>query len=374
MKNMFISLGCLLLFLTWACNNPEASTEGEASTPAFRPTSTEPLQLTVNIDHFRMRAQPALDAAVVHTLRLGEQVQYLGEQSSFTTRITLRQVPFDEPWLKVRTKEGQEGWIFAGGVHFDPNTTLQGHNLMQLRLQQFFGVSLAQSVEQYRLQFGEAKTDAQLAQAYFRSQLLRDSLNMILGDKLRGDGFGTEVPDMTWLQWGFPGFQAGLAAEGTILILYTNYKEWSRRALQTTGQEDEQFFALQFEIFPLDSIEQDFPSWQIPVADYVALSKLGEGRHRQLLERANQLEAEGSLFDAPIDQLKDHLVQDILDSPNGYWNKQELILQELDQILEAPFGILTPTDREKLEERRKSFEKPEENEIDLNNKPKFGMD
>jgi len=65
-----------------------------------------------------MREEATTNSPIVITLKEGEPLDYGGERSDFTEKISLRGTLFDEPWLKVTTKSGKEGWVYGGGVKF----------------------------------------------------------------------------------------------------------------------------------------------------------------------------------------------------------------------------------------------------------------
>ena len=51
-----------------------------------------------------------------------EALEFTGEKSNGTEEIVLRGVAYDEPWLKVKTKDGTEGWVFGGAVKREGET------------------------------------------------------------------------------------------------------------------------------------------------------------------------------------------------------------------------------------------------------------
>lgn len=70
------------------------------------------------VDRLRMRVEPDTKSDVVAEIAEGAALTYLDEKTDFTQQITLRGKAFDEPWLKVSTTEGKEGWVYGGGVKF----------------------------------------------------------------------------------------------------------------------------------------------------------------------------------------------------------------------------------------------------------------
>ena len=75
-------------------------------------------ELYITIDSFNFRTTPKLDGAVIKKLRLSEKVVYLNQITDFSQKIFVDQNWEDEPWVKVRTIEGDEGWVYGAGVSY----------------------------------------------------------------------------------------------------------------------------------------------------------------------------------------------------------------------------------------------------------------
>ncbi len=109
----------LLTALLGSCgqDNPEQPTP---PAPTITPDSTEvapaPTLLYPWVDNLNLREAPKTSATVVAKANSGDALIYLEEQTDFTEEIKLRGKTYDEPWVKVRTSEGQEGWVFAGAL------------------------------------------------------------------------------------------------------------------------------------------------------------------------------------------------------------------------------------------------------------------
>lgn len=74
--------------------------------------------LFVTIDDLNVRNAPDLDGEVIVQLPLYEEVEFLNEWTDFTTEVNLGKEVTNEPWIKVRTTKGQEGWVYGAGVHY----------------------------------------------------------------------------------------------------------------------------------------------------------------------------------------------------------------------------------------------------------------
>ena len=117
----------IIIFLTiltafFACKDTNSSTSAETRVPAVEDIDTSyvnppsTIQYYSWVDKLRLRAQPDTKSKVVAELKEGSLLDYLFEKTDFTQKITLRGKAYDEPWYKIRTAEGIEGWVYGGGV------------------------------------------------------------------------------------------------------------------------------------------------------------------------------------------------------------------------------------------------------------------
>ena len=74
--------------------------------------------LYITIDNLKLRKAPSLDSVVVATLPLFEEVYFMNEVTEFKTQISLGYEITKEPWVKVQTKKGKDGWVYGAGVHY----------------------------------------------------------------------------------------------------------------------------------------------------------------------------------------------------------------------------------------------------------------
>lgn len=75
-------------------------------------------RLYVTINNLKLRTGPSLDSAAVEILPLFEEVYFLNEVTEFTTELSLGYEMANEPWVKVRSKKGKDGWVYGAGVHY----------------------------------------------------------------------------------------------------------------------------------------------------------------------------------------------------------------------------------------------------------------
>lgn len=75
--------------------------------------------LFVVIDDLNLRTEPSLNSDVIDVLNLFSEVEYLQERTDFTTELKLNEeISANEPWLKVRSPKGREGWVYGAGVDY----------------------------------------------------------------------------------------------------------------------------------------------------------------------------------------------------------------------------------------------------------------
>jgi hypothetical protein len=142
-----LMLGLIVIFLFWMARQCARSgntdtmqpiaTEQNTSTPTplegntttvttTRPVKRDtiiqkeyvnrPMSLFIWVNGLKVRTEPYLTSSIVTELSLNAQVTYEGEISPFKQKITLEGVEYDERWLKIKTADGKQGWIYGGGI------------------------------------------------------------------------------------------------------------------------------------------------------------------------------------------------------------------------------------------------------------------
>ena len=362
----------LLFFLSlicFACGNDPQTDETTAPTttvisPPAKPATTK---LTANIDHLRLRAEAGTSGETVTMLQKGDVMYDLGEVSDFTTKVELRGVKYDEPWLKVKTADGQTGWVYAGGVYFDPTEASDLiDQILRKRLASFYGEATAKEIADYQNAYARARSDREFAAALRKADKVITEINKASENSTLGVHIldSDKKPDIRWLRQSFPGYRLGSAAEGTILYLYRDFKQMQDKAGQTKGKADDDYLNLEMLVHAADSIEYFYPSYFMQTWDYGGFSLLGEGKHLAILEKANETMAKHpGIFDTEINKIKDDLVHDMTAAPEGYWYEKSRILSEFDKIMKAELGILTKKDKIALSAQRNRLENPAANNI-----------
>ena len=236
---------CLLLCLIWgSCGEEKPQNEpSSVAQPTLKKENTpSSIVLKANMDHLRMRDGAGTDGKILGNFSMGDELIYQGERSDFTTAVNLRGYPYEEYWLKIKTKDGQEGWVYGGGVTFGEDLEADlVKPLVDNRLSKLFGKKLFAEIQDYQLNYKKAATSEELAATYRQASVLRDELVKILHNDIEVTDPQKTV-DMTWLEASMPGFIKQLVAEGTMFTLFFYYEDWLKKAQRTKGNEDNNFF------------------------------------------------------------------------------------------------------------------------------------
>ncbi len=128
MSKLLVNSLLIIITLFFSCkntSNPLSENKGvdapvAVDTAAKAPVPATPAvtEIYTWVNELRMREEPTTNSPIVVTLKEGEPLDFAGEKSDFTEKISLRGTLFEEPWLKVTTKTGKEGWVYGGGVKF----------------------------------------------------------------------------------------------------------------------------------------------------------------------------------------------------------------------------------------------------------------
>jgi hypothetical protein len=354
----------ILVILFWGCQDNRPA-EGTPSPLSGAPAGADSTELAACFDGVRLRQSPGPQGAVLAELPSGTPLTDLREVSPFVTQVELRGHSLEEPWLKVATTDGRQGWIYGGVLHFCDKTA-QGF-LHQKRLQAFFSAAQVDRMTVYRRDFQAARTARDLSEVYREALSLREELVNQLDNRL-AQLEGNRIPNLFWLEDLLPGFVLQLDADGTAYRLFVDFRQWAKQAEETPSTADNAFFELCFQTFPQDSIEYFFPAWTIQVWDNSGHSLLGRGIHRQILREMDQVLNQSDLFQPEIQRMKTDLINDMTRPHVTYWETQERIIHELEQILAGDYLCLDRRDRVGLEARLIQFRDPGKHGIELNYK------
>lgn len=348
--------------LLFGCRQKNAGAEQAASTETM--ADKGPVQFETAVSDLRMRETPGEKGVIVATLPKGAKLEDLGEVSDFTTRVTLRGITFDEPWIKVKTSSGQTGWVYGGGLIFDASQNSPATRaLLQKRATAMLGQPLVESINQHRRNWAATRNEADLSRLLEQSTALRDTINEVLQRRIPPTS-AEDMPDMFWLAELFTGFQPQLVAEGTAYYLFLDYRQWLALSKKTKGVQDDIFMDLQIAAFPDDSIEYFFPAWQIQTWDYGGHCMLGSGVCKDLLSKINAQSSPDALFEQPLQTMKTRIVSDLTQAETSFWHTAAEAGAELDAILNAKFKVLTQADVVALSTLRDRLKDPAKHGIE----------
>jgi len=74
--------------------------------------------LFVTFEGLNVRKGPGLNYPKIDRLPLFTEVEFLNEVTDSSFQINLGEITPDEPWIKIRTPKGQEGWVYGAGVDY----------------------------------------------------------------------------------------------------------------------------------------------------------------------------------------------------------------------------------------------------------------
>ncbi|MEO1436883.1 MAG: SH3 domain-containing protein [Bacteroidota bacterium] len=68
------------------------------------------------VDELNIRSTPNAKGYKLTKVESNKALKFLGETSDESQTIVLRGVAYHEPWYKIETPDGQQGWVFGGAV------------------------------------------------------------------------------------------------------------------------------------------------------------------------------------------------------------------------------------------------------------------
>ncbi|AEE53367.1 SH3 domain-containing protein [Haliscomenobacter hydrossis] len=320
------------------------------------PFPSDPTLIRVPDTGFRLFSAPGTAGRAIRNLKKGEILHDLGEVSPFLTPLFLQGKSYVEPWLQVRTKNAEIGWVYGAVLY-----NLKGETAPQLpnkRLGALFGQSLAKKITRYAQRFHTVSSDQEMARTYRQFRELLDSLSLHTAFALAVNPTYT-LPDLFWLPAVLPGVVPQMSSTADAYHFFAHYGVFKTRASTTIGKMDDEFFDWCIQQFPSDSIEYHYPRYTIETAAGKGHSLLGRGLHFQALQQMDSLYRRKTPFEHDLILLKNRCIDDISASKASFWEVQTKIIEELTQICQSDLVILTKADKIALETRLRQLEKPE---------------
>lgn len=126
MKNRHLIILLTLLYIGMGCkdnNSTEEPTEiidetptDQVDNPSETPTVKTNKMVYAWVDMLRVREFPNSKSNVLIKVPEGDSLTFMGEETLDKMKVTLRGKVFNEPWLKVKTRNETVGWVYGGGV------------------------------------------------------------------------------------------------------------------------------------------------------------------------------------------------------------------------------------------------------------------
>ncbi|MBK9335932.1 MAG: hypothetical protein IPM98_04860 [Lewinellaceae bacterium] len=329
----FVFFACCLFA---ACQSPFPNAEFAPLTVRF------PIEL---------HEQPDEKSRGLLRLPAGSTLADRNETSRFLASVYLDDTLFQEPWLRVQTPDGRQGWVFAGAVvPADGSAADVARWLQGKRAEALFGAAVARRLWDWA-ETEVPATDTAFA-GYLRAGLhLRDTLNQLLAHAVSRDA-AQAPPELGWLDGPMRYFWI---QSSPVPRLYLDFHRVGQVAARTAGRQDDQFAGIGLAAYPLDSIESNLPAWVFPLSVEESCSNLGAGYHLALLQKIETALQASTAFQPELLHWKDLILADMLDKSRVYWQPRDKILTELDQVFSAPLSCLSGRDRLALEARRAMF-------------------
>jgi len=319
------------------------------------PFPSDPTLIRVPNTGFRLFSTPGAAGRAIRDLKKGEMLHDLDEVSPFLTPLFLQGKSYVEPWLQVRTKKAEVGWVYGAVLYNSKGETAP--QLPNKRLGALFGKSLANKITRYAQQFHTVASDQEMARTYQQFRALLDSLSLHTSFAQAVNPTYT-LPDLFWLPAVLPGVVPQMSSTGDTYYFFAHYGVFKNRASTTSGKMDDEFFDWCIQQFPSDSIEYHYPRYIIETENGKGHSLLGRGLHLQALQQMDSLYRRKTPFEHDLILLKNRCIDDISASKASFWEVQTKIIKELTQICQSDLVILTKADKIALETRLRQLEKP----------------
>jgi hypothetical protein len=301
---------------------------------------------------------PGTNGKEICALPKGEKLRQLDGVSNFFTPLALEGAYVEAPWIRVQTRDGRRGWVYA--LNTMPRNGDRQAWLLRQQLQSVLGADFMKRYLPWRASF-ENLSRAPGTAAWYRETLqVRAALEAAKRNRPEQHEANYR-PGLDWLPGLFPGMAFEWRQDEYLPIPRMDYGFFSRLASEKRDAQATRYFAFCISIFPKDSIESAFPIWKMPLSERRRCSSLGAGAHLQALQTIDSLLPQTPAFRAELLQWKDLIVEDIVGKETVFWHAAEPIRQELDQIRAAALTCLQERDVIALQARQRQFEAPEAN-------------
>lgn len=315
-------------------------------------------QIFVTATMASVRSEPSEKSQEIAQIGQGKYLGDLGEVSMAESVLNMGGQRVQSPWMKIQTPDGQRGWVLAWSLMPSQNGA---EWLLQKRMEAYFGSAVCTARNALFEEIINLQTDAQLSKAWRSSRGLRDTMLTLLTRRPQQ----SEDLRFDWLNEAIPGHFYQKNSDNGNGRLLADFRYWHQKALQTSGKQDDDFFQICLEVYPLDGTESFAPVWKFELPDAEPLSHLGAGHHLRILQRLDRALAQGSVFTPNLLEFKELLLEDIFGQQQRYWLSAAKIKGELADILANPPSCLSQRERDALAIRQKMFDAPAEHGISV---------
>jgi hypothetical protein len=315
-------------------------------------------EVVIAYPNVTLSEKPGIGSKALGRLPEGETLRALGEVSDFFTLVELDGIPRETPWIRVQTRSGRKGWVYAWyvrPVQGDPEQWLIEQNIKSL-----LGEQIAARRRAWQTRFNDSAGAVAVEALYKDTRRLQAEVSYKLANRPEAHEMDYQ-PNLEWLPAQFPGMVFEWPSDDKMPAPRIDYGFFARKASHRKDASAGLYFSFCVSVFPHDSIESAFPVWKMPLSENASCSRLGSGIHRTLLKSIDSALEKAPEFQAELRQWKEAVLEDIAGRNVAFWYSAASIRSELDDILAAPPACLTKSDIIALTARRKHFEYPEAN-------------
>lgn len=338
-----IYICCLISILFLFSCKPASSPETNTSTTIDE--ERDSLAITILHPHTLLKKSPEVDAENIMVLPKGSSVHPTGIISEHSTRLIINGIPYEEPWLLVKTTDQREGWIHGSVLKLDRE---ENDLSVKKKIFEVLGEEGMTLLEHYQQTYIQATDVLSVAQLPIEARKLKVSLLAIINEN---ELISMAPLLLSLLEGQLPGMQVFLLQDSPGLYLFLNFKELADKASKTDGQCDDRLFELYYHIYPIDSIEYFYPAWQLEGSPGKGFSVLGSSVHQSLLGELDELLVCEDVLRQEIDYIRGLIFNDLLHPDVLYWNSKDLAIAELQEIKDSELKCINKETRQQLENR-----------------------
>ncbi len=371
--NNILILACLLIACNAATTDDSSTVDSENSPQETKDRTVlvdkvpELAEMVTSVDNLRLREKPGSDGKEVMRLPERSVVTPTGNVTDLKQTVSLRGFSYDEPWIEVKVDEKIMGWLYAGAIDLQPNTSKLADRLFEARCKRFFGKT-ATRLTTYRNSFDQIQNAQDLKDVYEAGMAIGSDASQAFDRRCRTAEISGDI-DLLWVKAAFPGYSITTGPEHETMTFLININQFIEKAKQTPEKDDDAAFRFLKEIHGNFSLLLSFREWFEMTSQFGGVSKLGSGLHSKFLDQIEKLHEENNLFfEGFISDECNFLVQDIVSNTTGYQRGKDAVLAEIEKIKAKDYKILTIEQKTSIDKRISQFSDLAVNKIFVNEK------